>query len=131
MKIINYKYGYLFDCSIHGKIQVSQDEWRQIRVLLFSKSKWCGHLGVKFARNMLASDMVRSMQVKGAKWYNIRVSATEAVVKHFMLTKYKKGNYVFEVKDEPCDLCYRGNCPHECHAGEGHNHNHDRAADIR
>lgn len=36
MKVINYNYGYnnTFNCSIHGKIVVTFDEWRKAREYL-------------------------------------------------------------------------------------------------
>lgn len=86
MKVINYKrdYNTFFDCVIHGRIIVSKKEWEAIKKYVHP---------YLFDKN----DLQRELKVKSGSWYNIRVSATDKVAKHFGLTKYRQVNYVFEV----------------------------------
>lgn len=91
MRLSNYKRGYLFDCSIHGSIYCTPKEWEQVKDLVKS---------VIFN----SSDLEKYITFGKARAYNIRVTATELVAKHFGLDKqttghrYKKGNYIFIVK---------------------------------
>lgn len=97
MKLINYDYGFsnTFNCSIHGKIIVSREEWDSITHYLKNPFVKYEH---KF---LLKEDLLRAIKTiyKGQlAWkFNIRVSATEKVVKFFNIEGYKRGNYVFLV----------------------------------
>lgn len=86
MRIVNYRRGYsdFFDCSIHGRIIVTNDEWGLIRK----------HIE-KYAFD--TDDFIRFQSVRGGRWYNIRTTATDKLVKYFSLEKYRRGNYVIEV----------------------------------
>lgn len=86
MKITNYNRGYIdfFNCVIHGKIVVSNEEWGKIQKYAF-----------KYAYN--PSDFLRFKSVKGGRLYDLRITTTEKIVKHFGLKNYKKGNYLIEV----------------------------------
>lgn len=97
MKIINYNYGYipLFDCVIKGKIQMDYDEYRQVKKYLFNPSVKSNYL----YKDILKEDFERQLSVKRNKfWVNIRTTATEKIVDKFGLDKYKRANYVIEVK---------------------------------
>lgn len=101
MKIINYNYGYIsaFDCSIHGKIVVSKKEW--LEAILFLKRgarRWLP--SYPWTVRVLREDILRGIKTKRGNLYNIRVTATEAVVGKFEHTgKYKGANYMFEVRE--------------------------------
>ena len=102
MKLINYNYGYNneFNCSIHGKIIVSKEEWDNIKRFLSRTRKWVYDRGyVWFYKRILKEDLKRFYKVKKGKLYNIRVDATSGVAKEFELDNYKRGNYTFLVKD--------------------------------
>jgi hypothetical protein len=99
MKLINYNYGYnnTFNCSIHGKIVVTKNEWSKIvKYLLHNKVtifNW------DFEKRILKDDLQRKKQLDNINtWYNLRVSATDLVVWKFNIKGYKRGNYVFCVK---------------------------------
>ena len=100
MKIINYNYGYnsAFNCSIHGKIIVSQEEWDgMIKYLFHPKVK-----SYYLYKNILKQDLQRWINTKKGRLYNIRVSATEKLIEKFGPGKgYKTGNYMFLVKRQP------------------------------
>lgn len=93
MKLINYNYGYnnTFNCSIHGKIIVSHNEWQKILKYLFNPSVTKDN----FYRKILRDDIFREIQTKEGHLLNIRVTATEQIVKKFNLNGYKRGNYTF------------------------------------
>ena len=95
MKIINLPYGYLFDCVIRGKIIVTKEEWQQIKTYLKrTKDK----LDYNFT---LEEDFKRALETKQGQLFNIRVSATSAVIKKFAdeqtKHKYQFHNYMFLV----------------------------------
>lgn len=86
MRLVNYSRGYnaFFDCSINGRIIVSNGEWGAI----------CQYAR-RYAFNQ--GDFSRFQSVRGGRWYNIRATATWKVAKRFNLKRYKPGNYVIEV----------------------------------
>ena len=89
MKLINYKMGYnnTFDCSIHGTIKMSLKEYKKaIKYLKNNSVKW----GYKY---LLVEDLKRVIKLKNGFLVNIRVSATDKLVKKFDLSNYKVGNY--------------------------------------
>ncbi len=92
MRIINYYYGYLFDCSIHGKIIVSPKEWQAITDYLRR-----ARFEHKFT---LKNDLERGIKTKDGRLYNVRVTATEKAVSKFKHSgaKFKRANYMFLVK---------------------------------
>ena len=87
MRLANYKRGYsvFFDCSIHGSIYCTVEEWRAVKKLTAK---------VVHSKN----DFFRYTELgNGRKAYNIRVTATELVAETYGLTRYKRGNYLFIV----------------------------------
>ena len=101
MKVINYNYGYIpaFTCSIHGKIVVSGREWEAIKRYLRNGSL---RKTPYLYQNILREDFNRARKSRSSRYvnfYNIRVTATELVVKHFKLTPIKRANYMFEVRE--------------------------------
>jgi hypothetical protein len=94
MKLINYNYGYInhFDCVIKGKIIVSKKEWRNILAFL-QRTK--ADTSYPFYKTMVKQDSLRVIKTKFGDLCNIRVWATEKVVQHWRLPKYKKVNYMF------------------------------------
>lgn len=99
MKLINYKYGYHFDCSIHGKIVMTPTELEQAKKYLFNPAvKYHDIYYTPMMKRILRDDLERKLPLlKKGYWINIRVWATEKIVKHFQLPRYKRGNYVIEV----------------------------------
>ena len=95
MKVVNYNYGYipLFNCSIHGKIQMTAKEFEKIQKYLFNPAVKSYYLD----KRMLKEDLQRRLHLCQRFWVNIRVSATEKLVSRFSLPKYKRANYVLEV----------------------------------
>ena len=95
MKLINYNYGYnnFFNCSIHGKIILNEEEWKAIIKYLFNPAvkSYC------LFKNILKEDIDRYIVTKKGRLYNIRVTATEIVATKFKLDRYKRGNYMFLV----------------------------------
>lgn len=93
MKLINYKRGYLekFDCVIHGTIRVNPMEYAQFVYYLNIPS-------VKYdTKSHLKKDLERKINTKIGFLVNLRVSATERIVRHFKIKGYKPGNYMIEV----------------------------------
>jgi hypothetical protein len=92
MKLINYKYGYLFDCSIHGKIVVSKRMWNKI-VKYLKRAKF-----ETWYKDVVMSDVANPIELEKSKLYNIRTTATEKVVNKFHIKgNYKRANYMFQV----------------------------------
>lgn len=100
MRIINYDYGYLFDCSIKGKIVVSKQEWLKITKYLFDKRHQIfGTYGVIWYP-ILAKDVVRGIETKQGLLVNIRVTPTKSIVDAFTHKgKYKHQNYMFLIRN--------------------------------
>ena len=101
MKIINYNYGYnpTFTCGIGGKIVVSGKEWKDIKRYLRNGSL---RKTPYLFPDILREDFNRELKSRTSRYvsfYNIRVTATELVVKHWNLPKYKRNNYMFEVHE--------------------------------
>lgn len=88
MRLINYKYGYndTFNCSIHGKIILTQTELDH-----FLKYHGKKLFDVK--------DLSRRIETKKGYYINIRVDATEALVKFYKLEKYRRGNYALFINN--------------------------------
>lgn len=106
MKLINYKRGYnnTFDCSVHGTIEMNREEFDNVVEFLAKNNGWWyqSH-SENFSRSMLSEDLARRVYIKNSRhivqgfYVNIRVYATEALVKHFNLKGYKRGNYQLKV----------------------------------
>lgn len=90
MKLINYHYGYMFHCTIRGKITVNQKEWKEIKKYLCKSP----------SRYFEKEDFTNSIQDRKGLLYNIRVRATALVAVKYGMKKYKDVNYVFLVLDE-------------------------------
>lgn len=99
MKLINYKRGYnnTFDCSIHGTIKMTMGEWKQAEHYLINDADTIRKDHSYFNSQLLKEDVQRRIKIKNGFLINIRVSATEALVKQFNLKNYKRGNYQIEV----------------------------------
>ena len=99
MKIINYNYGYnnFFNCSIHGKIIMTQKELdKAVLFLLRGAKRWMP--SSPWIKEVLKKDLERKVQDKKGYRINIRVPATEVLVEKFGLQdKYKRGNYMLQV----------------------------------
>lgn len=95
MYLINYNYGYLFDCSIHGKIIVTSKEWQDIINFIRKNKKDIGF----WAEDIFERDIKRQIKTKKGCLVNIRTTLTEKVVKTFKTEgrKYKRNNYMFEI----------------------------------
>lgn len=93
MKITNYKRGYFdkFNCVIHGTITMNKMEFAQVVYYLnIPTVKW----DYKFT---LKEDLKRIIDCKKYFLINVRVGATEKIVKHFKLDNYKRGNYMLKI----------------------------------
>ena len=67
-------------------------EWKEsITFLLRGTSRWSP--SYPWVKEILKEDIQREIQTKDGTLYNIRVSATETLVKRYNLKKYKRGNY--------------------------------------
>ena len=105
MKIINYNRGYndIFECSIHGTIKMNREEFDQAVKYLFMDSDRIRKDHEYFNSKLLERDLARRIHIKNKRgisqgfFVNIRVSATEALVKHFNLKGYKRGNYQLQI----------------------------------
>jgi hypothetical protein len=102
MKITNYKRGYnnTFDCSIHGTIRMTREEWEEASRYLINDADRIRHNHRYFNSGRLKEDIERKIITKHGFLINIRVDATAALVKHFNLKNYKRGNYQIEVSDK-------------------------------
>ena len=105
MKLINYKRGYnnTFDCSIHGTIKMNREEFDNAIEYLFNDADRIRKEHSYFSSELLKDDVARRIHIKNSRGIsqgfliNIRVSATEALVKHFNVKGYKRNNYQIEV----------------------------------
>lgn len=95
MKLINYNYGYLFDCSIHGKITMTYREWTEAMKYLYSVLKKEEDY---FKLDIFIDDVNRRIPIKGGFLINVRVSLTYMLVKKYGLKRYKPNNYMLEVR---------------------------------
>lgn len=96
MKLINYNYGYYqqFNCSIHGKIVMTLKEWRDALKFLRRK-KWS--ISSPWIARVLSEDISKHVPNKNSFLVNIRVPATEALVKRYNLAGYKRANYMLQI----------------------------------
>lgn len=101
MKLINYNYGYIpaFSCSIHGKIMMTYDEWREVVKYLksgaVSRSLIPSHYG---ARAIFLQDIERQITMpKNSFAVNVRVPMTEKIVARYNLPRYKRANYMLHI----------------------------------
>lgn len=105
MKLINYKRGYnnTFDCSIHGTIKMDRKEFDSIVSYLYGDADKIRKDHAYFNSQLLKEDLARRIYIRNNRGIvqgfliNIRVSATEALVKQFNLNGYKRGNYQIHV----------------------------------
>lgn len=100
MKLINYNYGYYntFNCTIHGKIQMTEAEWREaLKYLKSAKVKKSFLPSYPHTNHMLLEDICRNVLAKKGYLINIRVSMTEKLVSKYDLPRYKRGNYMLQI----------------------------------
>lgn len=106
MKLINYNRGYIekFTCSIHGTIKMTASEFEEAVRYLRVNSDTISKQNCYFSSVLLGEDLQRRIEVMDKRknlvkkfYVNIRVGATEAIVKEYQLTGYKRGNYQLEV----------------------------------
>jgi hypothetical protein len=102
MKLINYDYGFTpadptSGTYYRGKIQMTLDEFNvAMKYLLRAK------IGASYehdsVRERLTLDLARPASVKGNGFHvAIRVPATEKLVSHYNLPRYKRQNYFIHV----------------------------------
>lgn len=99
MKLVNYKRGYnnLFDCSIHGTIYMTDDEWQTALKYISDKQGELDLYGGSTMWSIFVRDTQRKYSDKKHSYLNIRITATKMLADHFNLTNYKKGNYQIAV----------------------------------
>lgn len=96
MKIINYSRGYIdqFDCSIHGRILISEQEFGVIKELIDNWEINDKDITHPWIADMARGDIERMMFNR----FNIRTTMTEYVVRKMPHNgKLKRGNYYFEI----------------------------------
>lgn len=99
MKLINRDYGYLFDCSIKGKIQMTKSELDQFVKEFKRSKKWRVYMQ-DHEKRMFESDLNRKITAGKTKyWINVRVFATEVLAYKYELKGYKRQNYMLEIED--------------------------------
>lgn len=117
MKVINYKrsMGSLFDCSIHGRIIITWNEFLLIKDLLRSMPidssyPWIKRLALEDIQTGI-SRSATNLAGNGNPMFNIRVTATEYIVNILPHTgTLKRGNYYFEIIDKK-PIHYNTTCP--------------------
>jgi len=110
MKVINYNRGYIkeFNCVIHGSIIMDQQEFNEVRAYLYNLPE--DQKPYYFKTDIFIKDLQNKIKVKNGFAINIRVSATDLIVKKWGLQKYdisqvirsmsyKRGNYQIIVKE--------------------------------
>ena len=97
MKLINRDLGYipLFDCSIHGKILMTAEEWEKARKYLLGGGERWPH--EPWIMPQIRADEKRMLVTRRGYMINVRVPATVALVEKFELENYKPGNYAIEI----------------------------------
>jgi hypothetical protein len=111
MKVINYNKGYIpeFDCVIHGSIVMSREEFNEVRAYLYAEAAKPDRPYYLYY-DRLVDDLKNRIKVNGGFAVNVRVSATELIVKKWNLQKYgfsqavrsmsyKTGNYQLVIKE--------------------------------
>lgn len=101
MKLINYNRGYnnTFNCSIHGTIKMTRNEFDKAIAFLFKTRKWVYDRGsIDLYKRMLLEDLNRKIYIEKRGTLqgflvNIRVYATQAIVEKYNLHNYKRSNY--------------------------------------
>lgn len=105
MKVINYYRGYVekFTCVIDGTIDMTVIEYKQVVHCLRHNAGTIKQSNAYFSPTLLEEDLKRRIEIKDKSGFikqflvNIRVSATEALIKEFGLRNYKRGNYQLRV----------------------------------
>jgi hypothetical protein len=92
MRLVNYKRGYsdVFECSIHGTIYMSRNEFNKAFRYIKRIKKY---LGGDFYFNLFVQDTHRVVETKDYQLINVRITATQKIVQKFSLSGYKPGNY--------------------------------------
>ena len=101
MKLINYNRGYNshFECSIHGTIEMTEDEFKEVKAYLYKSDDYF-HL----SSGVLMRDMETKIITSKGFYVNIRVTATDLIARKYNLSNYKKGNYqLFIKKNKPTE----------------------------
>jgi len=118
MHIINYKYGWMFECVIHGKIVMTRAEWKKALTFLFRGARrWIP--SYRWTVDALRVDILLGIPIREGVLYQIRVPATEALVKKHPeeLRKYKRGNYMIQVIDHKLKIKSLHDAQAECLCG--------------
>lgn len=95
MKLINYNYGFTpadptSGTWYRGKILMTIDEYKDV-VKYLKRTKLT-------YKNMLLGDLRRTASVRGNGFHVcVRVEATEKLVEHYGLQRYKRNNYFIHV----------------------------------
>jgi len=105
MRLINYKRGYnnTFNCSIDGTIEMNREKYDKMVSYLFNNADTIRKDHEYFNSQILKEDLARRVYIKNSRGVsqgfliNIRLSATDAVVKHFNIKGHKRGNYQIRV----------------------------------
>lgn len=93
----------MFDCSIHGTIKMDREEYDKAITYLHQDADRIRKDHAYFNSEILREDLARRIYIKNKRGItqgfviNIRVSATEALVKYFNLKGYIRGNYQIQV----------------------------------
>ena len=98
MKLINYNYGYYpdFNCSIGGKIKMSEAEWKEARKFLLQGAKrWLP--SYPWIKSHITEGEKNKFRTKEGYLINIGVSATSVLAKKYNLSRYTSNNYVLLV----------------------------------
>ena len=100
IKLVNYKRGYTdkFDCSIHGTIYITREEWKKFVEYIVKNKKLLDPYGGYSNFKTFCDDTSRRIETKQGYLINIRVTATGILADHYKLDNYKKGNYQIYVK---------------------------------
>jgi hypothetical protein len=96
MKLINYPYGWHFDCTIKGKIVMTEKKWKEVVTDLKRSKKW--RLCPDFEKCLFLWDLNRKIDLKDSYLINIRVFWTGVIAYKYKLPRYRHQNYMLQIK---------------------------------
>ena len=88
---------HVFSCVCMGKITMTHKEWTEVLRYLKRALPRKLYPSYSWQYPIFLEDIERKEAHAPENWRNIRVTATELLVKHFKVARYKRENYFIEI----------------------------------
>ena len=92
----NDNWFYYEDCVMRGEIEMTENEWKEVRTFLYIEFKKSVKNCDTDIRDGLASDFMPKIPVRNL--INVGITGTRLIVAEYNLKKYKEVNYLIRIK---------------------------------